>query len=84
MIVVIVYHVLSTECPTVSQEIRELMEQRLQQQNSRWSNGLCKLSDCSDIKLDIQCEHRTAPSGRRKRQATTSDITVTITADDVP
>ena len=60
------------------------MEQRLRQQNSKWFNGLCKFTDCSDIELDIQCQRRTAPSGRRRRQAITSDITVTITADDVP
>ena len=84
LIVVIVYHVLSTECSEVSQEIREQMELRLQQQNSLWSNGLCRLTNCMDIQLDIQCDLVTTPTGRRKRQAPASDITVTITIDDVP
>ena len=68
----------------MSQEIREQMELRLQQQNSLWSNGLCQLTNCMDIQLDIQCERVTTPTGRRKRQAPASDITVTITIDDVP
>ena len=84
LIVVIVYHVLSTECSEVSQEIREQMELRLQQQNSLWSNGLCRLTNCMDIQLDIRCERVTTSTGRRKRQAPASDITVTITIDDVP
>ncbi|XP_070186674.1 uncharacterized protein [Littorina saxatilis] len=84
LVVVIVYHVPSSECNEVSQEVREQMELRLQQQNARWSNGLCKMTDCSDIQLDISCQVGAAPTGRRKRQATYQDVTVTMTADDVP
>ncbi|XP_076460199.1 uncharacterized protein LOC143293161 [Babylonia areolata] len=79
--VMIVYHVPSTECSEVSQEVREQTEIRLQQQNSRWSSGLCQRTDCSDIQLDITCERGHTPAGS---QLPYSDIGVTVTANNMP
>ncbi|KAK7507523.1 hypothetical protein BaRGS_00001458, partial [Batillaria attramentaria] len=84
VVVVIVYHVASTECDKVREDLQEQIVLKLQQQNSLWALSLCKQTSCSDVIIAISCTLG-GSAGRRKRQASTpTDVEVTITFDDAP
>ncbi|KAK7452812.1 hypothetical protein BaRGS_00039696, partial [Batillaria attramentaria] len=85
VVVVIVYHVASTECNKIREDLEEQIVLKLRAQTLLWTPPLCKQTDCSDITPVINCTLGT-PVGRRKRQASTSptDVDVTLTFDDAP
>lgn len=86
VVVVIAYRVASTECPKVTQDLREQIVLKLRSQNTMWTPALCKQSDCSDVTLNITCQlGGAAQAGRRKRQtASPTDVRVIMTFDDAP